>query len=299
MKAICNLDVLVDSKAPKYSSPTEGKNPRAKSGIKRKKSSKHTSESTTEASKSQSGHSKKETKSSSAMNTSPSHPSPSTTVVGEMHKEAHQAAGGPTSLGDTNKDATHLQLKFLDLQHLASSVQEKLKTLDSLPCLLKTVTNTLNSFATLVENASGATTTGVPSADKATTPPAKGEKDADINVDNLVASQDEKKKELKQEYILIPICTTDPLISHGPKDSAVDDGKKVTEVDESGVLDNGREDDQVTRSEFERLLQQERQTKHLNNTNSFNTISSPVSTAGPSFANAASKSLVGLSSGLR
>nr|GEY04250.1 hypothetical protein [Tanacetum cinerariifolium] len=64
IKAICNLDVHVDSKAPKYSSPIK------------------------EASKSQSEHSKKETKSSSAMDTSPSHPSPPTPVVGEMHKEA-------------------------------------------------------------------------------------------------------------------------------------------------------------------------------------------------------------------
>ncbi|GKC14437.1 hypothetical protein Tco_1011219 [Tanacetum coccineum] len=85
-QAICNLDVPVDSKAPKHSSLTE--------------------ESTTEASKSQSGHSKKETKSSSDMDTRPSHPSPLTPVVGEMHKEAQQAAGGPTSLGDTINDAS-------------------------------------------------------------------------------------------------------------------------------------------------------------------------------------------------
>ncbi|GJT26858.1 hypothetical protein Tco_0907133 [Tanacetum coccineum] len=56
MKAICNLDVPVDSKAPKSSSQTEevpqGKKPRAKSGLKRKRSSKYTSESTTKASKS-------------------------------------------------------------------------------------------------------------------------------------------------------------------------------------------------------------------------------------------------------
>nr|GFA85480.1 hypothetical protein [Tanacetum cinerariifolium] len=37
---------------------------------------------------------------------SPSHPSPSTLVVGEMHKEAQQAAGGPTSLG------AHPQLNY-------------------------------------------------------------------------------------------------------------------------------------------------------------------------------------------
>ncbi|GKE60948.1 hypothetical protein Tco_1511315 [Tanacetum coccineum] len=112
MKAIYNLDVPVDSKAPKYSSPTEevpqGKKPGARSGLKRKLSSKHTSESTTKASKSQSGHSKKETKSSSAINTSPSHPSPPTLVVGEMHKEAQQAAGGPISLGDTSEDGAYL-----------------------------------------------------------------------------------------------------------------------------------------------------------------------------------------------
>nr|GEU84992.1 reverse transcriptase domain-containing protein [Tanacetum cinerariifolium] len=46
--------------------------------------------------------SKKETKSSLAMDTSPIHPSPSTPVVGEMHKEVQQAAGDPTSLGKTN-----------------------------------------------------------------------------------------------------------------------------------------------------------------------------------------------------
>nr|GEX61775.1 hypothetical protein [Tanacetum cinerariifolium] len=108
--------------------------------------------------------------------------------------------------------------------------------------------------------------------------------------DNLVAGQDEKKKELAQEYILIPICITDPLISQDPNNSTADNGKKATEVDKSRVSDNGGQDDQVTRSEFERLLQQERQTEHLNNTNSFNTISSPVSTDGPSFVNAASPS---------
>nr|GFA69152.1 hypothetical protein [Tanacetum cinerariifolium] len=77
-----------------------------------------------------------------------------------------------------------LPAEFLDLPHLASSVQEKLNTLDSLLGLLKTVSNTLNRFATLVENASGATTTGVPSADKAVASPAEGEKDADTNLKN-------------------------------------------------------------------------------------------------------------------
>ncbi|GJV81591.1 putative ribonuclease H-like domain-containing protein [Tanacetum coccineum] len=62
MKAIYNLDVPVDSKAPKSSSQT------------------------------------KEDK-------SPSHPSPPTPVVGEMHKEAQQAVVGPTSLGPPSESA--------------------------------------------------------------------------------------------------------------------------------------------------------------------------------------------------
>nr|GEW28719.1 hypothetical protein [Tanacetum cinerariifolium] len=102
--------------------------------------------------------------------------------------------------------------------------------------------------------------------------------------------QVEKKKEPEQEYILIPICTNDPLISQGPKDSAVDAGKKATKVDESQVSDNGRQDDQVTRSEFKGLLQQERQTEYINNIDSFNTVSSFVNTTGPSFVNATSPS---------
>nr|GFB61283.1 reverse transcriptase [Tanacetum cinerariifolium] len=54
--------------------------------------------------------------------------------------------------------------------------------------------------------------------------------------DNIVAGQAKKKKEPKQEYILIPICTTGPLNSQGPKDSTVDAGKKAIEVDEKEEL---------------------------------------------------------------
>nr|GEV45452.1 putative ribonuclease H-like domain-containing protein [Tanacetum cinerariifolium] len=82
--------------------------------------------------------------------------------------------------------------------------------------------------------------------------------------DNIVVGQAEKKKKPEQEYILIPICITDPLISQGPKDSTVDAGKKATKVDESQVLDNGGQDDLVTKSD----------------------------TAGPSFANTASPSQI-------
>ncbi|GKF48320.1 hypothetical protein Tco_0141571, partial [Tanacetum coccineum] len=68
--------------------------------------------------------------------------------------------------------------------------QEKLKTLDSLPSLLHKATDTLNRFATLVDNASGARSMNVPSVGKATALPTEGEKntkDADTNIkDELV-----------------------------------------------------------------------------------------------------------------
>ncbi|GJS69312.1 ribonuclease H-like domain-containing protein [Tanacetum coccineum] len=53
--------------------------------------------------------------------------------------------------------------------------------------------------------------------------------------DNIITGQAKKKTEPKQEYILIPLCTTDPLISQGPKDSEEDVGMKPTEVNESGA----------------------------------------------------------------
>ncbi|GKC85924.1 ribonuclease H-like domain-containing protein, partial [Tanacetum coccineum] len=58
------------------------------------------------------------------------------------------------------------------------------------------------------------------------------------NKDNIVAGQAEKKKEPEQEYILIPLCITDPLISQDPKNSKENAGKKPTEKDEGGASDN-------------------------------------------------------------
>ncbi|GJV53900.1 hypothetical protein Tco_1449641 [Tanacetum coccineum] len=84
--------------------------------------------------------------------------------------------------GDLNKIPSKLETFTSTISSLSS--QEKLKTLDSLSGLLNKVTNTLNRFATLVENASGPTTTDVPSTDKATALPAEGEKDADSNLKN-------------------------------------------------------------------------------------------------------------------
>ncbi|GJR02099.1 putative ribonuclease H-like domain-containing protein [Tanacetum coccineum] len=85
--------------------------------------------------------------------------------------------------------------------------------------------------------------------------------------DNIVAGQAQKEKEPEQEYILIPFCTTNPLISQSPKDGEEDDGMKPIEVNESGASDIGEEDDQDTRS------------------------NTPVSIAGPSLDNTAGPSL--------
>ncbi|GJV18005.1 ribonuclease H-like domain-containing protein [Tanacetum coccineum] len=103
--------------------------------------------------------------------------------------------------------------------------------------------------------------------------------------DNIVTSQAEKKTKHEQEYILIPFYTTDPLISQCPKDSEEDSEMKPTKEDVSGALEKYGEDDQATKSEFGRLLQQEKHIIHHNNTNSINTVSTHVSAAGPSFNN--------------
>ncbi|GJR66767.1 hypothetical protein Tco_0012832 [Tanacetum coccineum] len=80
--------------------------------------------------------------------------------------------------------------EFLNFPSQISLVQEKLKTLDSLPSLLHKVTYTLNRFSTMVDSASGATSMNVPSAGQATALPAEGErntKDAGTNLkDELI-----------------------------------------------------------------------------------------------------------------
>nr|GEU33627.1 hypothetical protein [Tanacetum cinerariifolium] len=115
MLAICKKDVHVVPKAPKTSSHfkkkvPQGKKPGASSGLRRKQSSNHTSESKIEASKSKTGQPDKENQSSSVMEKSPSHPSGSTPMVPEMHKEKQQAAGSPASLKATSKEKAHPQL---------------------------------------------------------------------------------------------------------------------------------------------------------------------------------------------
>ncbi|GJU16527.1 putative ribonuclease H-like domain-containing protein [Tanacetum coccineum] len=81
------------------------------------------------------------------------------------------------------------------------------------------------------------------------------------------------------------IARTRDNIVTDPKVRKEDAEEKPTEMDENGASDKDGKDDQGIRSEFERLLQQEKQTIHPNSTNSINTVSTPVSTAGPSFIN--------------
>ncbi|GJZ02776.1 ribonuclease H-like domain-containing protein [Tanacetum coccineum] len=67
--------------------------------------------------------------------------------------------------------------------------------------------------------------------------------------DNIVTGHAEKKTKPKQEYILIPICTTDPLISQDPKVREEDAEEKPTEMDENGALDKDGKDDQAIRND--------------------------------------------------
>ncbi|GJX59971.1 putative ribonuclease H-like domain-containing protein [Tanacetum coccineum] len=85
--------------------------------------------------------------------------------------------------------------------------------------------------------------------------------------------------------------TRDNIVTD-PKVSEEDAEEKPTKMDENEASDKDRKDDQATRSEFERLLQQEKQTVHPNNSNSINTVSTPVSVAEPSFTNDDPLSLV-------
>ncbi|GJW20239.1 putative ribonuclease H-like domain-containing protein [Tanacetum coccineum] len=100
---------------------------------------------------------------------------------------------------------------------------------------------------------------------------------------NIDVGQAGKKTLPNQEYILLPLWTSDPSLSQGPKNTENDAGKKVTEVleKESGVSSKEDDkDDQDLRDEFERLIQQEKNGENdVNNTNNINTVSSTINTA--------------------
>ncbi|GKE63131.1 hypothetical protein Tco_1513498 [Tanacetum coccineum] len=94
--------------------------------------------------------------------------------------------------------------------------------------------------------------------------------------DDIVTGQTQKEKEPEQEYILIPLCITDPLISQGLKDYERDAGMKPLKVDENEALDKSGKHDQEARSESESTL--------VSTVGpSFDTVvlSIPVNTAGP------------------
>ncbi|GJR06972.1 putative ribonuclease H-like domain-containing protein [Tanacetum coccineum] len=63
----------------------------------------------------------------------------------------------------------------------------------------------------------------------------------------------------------------------------MDAGMKPTEVDENQASNKSGKHDQEARSESERLNQREMQTEYTNSSNGINTVSTPVSTVGPSF----------------
>nr|GEX96019.1 reverse transcriptase domain-containing protein [Tanacetum cinerariifolium] len=124
MLAICSLDKPVVFKAPKTSSRAEsislGVKPRAKTGHKKPAtSSKQPFVSNKEVTKggsckapigSKTSLSKRRKESSSAMHSNQNKPSVSTPVDTKMHKEDHQATGGPTFLGDTGEERSNPQL---------------------------------------------------------------------------------------------------------------------------------------------------------------------------------------------
>ncbi|GJV14639.1 hypothetical protein Tco_1359962 [Tanacetum coccineum] len=78
-----------------------------------------------------------------------------------------------------------LPAKLQALLVLVSLVKKQLKTLDSILSLLNKVTETLNPFATVVENTSGATTKDVPLVVQATASPAEGENNTKDDETNL------------------------------------------------------------------------------------------------------------------
>ncbi|GJS83023.1 retrovirus-related pol polyprotein from transposon TNT 1-94 [Tanacetum coccineum] len=73
-----------------------------------------------------------------------------------------------------------------------------------------------------------------------------------------------------------------PVVAGNQTNGIAGKRDNIVAVNESGAFDKGEDDEQDTRSKFERLLQQEKQT---NSTNSFNTVGTPVSVAGPTFTN--------------
>ncbi|GJU43781.1 putative ribonuclease H-like domain-containing protein [Tanacetum coccineum] len=96
--------------------------------------------------------------------------------------------------------------------------------------------------------------------------------------ENIGAGQIRKKTVPDQEYILLPLWTSDPSPSKGPKNTKDYAGKKATKVPEteSGVSSKEDDkDDQDLRNEFKSLNGE----NDVNSTNNINIVSSTVNTA--------------------
>ncbi|GJZ02569.1 hypothetical protein Tco_0520530 [Tanacetum coccineum] len=106
-----------------------------------------------------------------------------------------------------------LHLEFLSIPTQVESIQAKIKTLDALPSLLNRVTKALNKFAQVIKSASTkAGDKDVPSAGRASTKPAVGEKNtqqATISqpFQRKAAKDAEKANQNKQQ----PIPTPPPI----------------------------------------------------------------------------------------
>ncbi|GJS79267.1 hypothetical protein Tco_0729148 [Tanacetum coccineum] len=124
-----------------------------------------------------------------------------------------------------------LPAEFQALPVLVSSVQKKLKTLDSLPSILNKVAETLNRLATMVENASRATTKDVPLAGQATVSPAKGVSDLHFAEwrEVVQACPDRKEKGWKTIYGLIK--TRMEYLDQTKKELQIDFNKPLKEQD--------------------------------------------------------------------
>ncbi|GJZ05067.1 uncharacterized mitochondrial protein-like protein [Tanacetum coccineum] len=205
MRPICNLDVPVDSKTPKPSSHTkevpQGKKPGAKSGLRRKQSSKHTSESKTKASKSKTGQSEKETQSSSTGQIRPSHLH-STLVLKDILSKLNELTGEVQGLKN--------QVHYLEIE-LPGELKEIPTKLDNFTKTVTSLTSQVNKLKTLqwelpkeflslptqvlVSPSSKARDKSVPSVGQADVMPTKGEKNTNQATISQLFQRRAKKKD--------------------------------------------------------------------------------------------------------
>ncbi|GKD66569.1 hypothetical protein Tco_1308677, partial [Tanacetum coccineum] len=91
----------------------------------------------------------------------------------------------PSKITEISGDLKPLKQHVRDMEIELLEDLKKLQTLDSLLSLFHKMTDTLNRFSTMMDNASGATSMNVPSVGQATTLPAEGEKNTKDDDTNL------------------------------------------------------------------------------------------------------------------